>query len=234
MPTVLITGANRGIGLEHVRQYLRQGWRIHACARDLAAASELQALARSSELLQLHELDVTDHAAVDALAAKLLAEPLDVLLNNAGTFGPQGAPDGMAYQSLESMDYVIWREILEVNLLGAFKVATAFRAHLENAERGLLINMSSGLASIADNHGSSYAYRSSKAGLNIMSKGMAAEWPNIIVIAMAPGWCKTDLGGPDAPVDVADSVREQQALYEAISRADSGKYMDATGVELKW
>lgn len=235
MPTALITGANRGIGFQHAKQYAEQGWTVHACARNPAAAEALQELAGSyAAKVHVHALEVTDHAAVAALAAALKGESIDVLLNNAGTFGPQGAPEGMAYQSLENMDYEIWRDILEVNLLAPFKVATAFHDHVAASDMKILVMMSSGLASIANNSGQSYAYRSSKAGLNIMAKGMAEEWQDLIVIAMAPGWCKTDLGGMEAEIDPADSVREQQATFLKLTAADSGRFVDMQGNDEPW
>jgi NAD(P)-dependent dehydrogenase (short-subunit alcohol dehydrogenase family) len=235
MPVALITGANRGIGLEHARQYADQGWEVHACARAPEVAQELLAVKqRYSGAIHLHPLDVTDHSAVSRLADNLNKVAIDVLLNNAGTFGPQGAPEGMAYQSLQNMDFAVWREILEVNLLGAFKVATAFRDHVAGSAMRLMVNMSSGLASIEDNQGSSYAYRTSKAGLNMLTTGMASEWSDITVISMAPGWCKTDLGGADAPVEAVDSVRDQQALFPRLTIADSGRFVDVCGDNVPW
>lgn len=235
MPAVLITGANRGIGFQHARQYAEQGWQVYACARNPEESVGLNALMQANPAtVQLCKLDVTDHQAVDALAHELRGQPVDVLLNNAGTFGPLGAPAGMAYQSLANMDYDIWRNILEINLLAPFKIATAFRDHVAASRMRLLVMMSSGLASIADNHGHSYAYRSSKAGLNMLTKGMAAEWPEIIVIAMAPGWCKTDLGGADALLDPADSVHCQQQTFQSLTTADSGCFIDMHGQSVPW
>jgi len=98
----------------------------------------------------------------------------------------------------------------------------------------LIVNMSSGLASITDSNGNSYAYRSSKAGLNMITKGMGEEWTDVITIAMAPGWCKTDLGGSDAPVETAASVRDQQRLFPQLTQADSGRYMDVNGDTVPW
>ena len=236
MPTVLITGANRGIGLEHARAYAAQGWRVLACARDPAGSEALVELQRAfPDQIEPLVLDVTDHDAIDALAAGLQNETIEVLLNNAGTFGPQGFPDGMGYQGLEHMDYGIWRQILEVNLLSPFKVAVAFHAHLARAERPLLVMMTSDLGSIAQNtQGKSYAYRTSKAGLNMITRGMAQEWPDIIVIAMAPGWCRTDLGGDIAHIDTADSVAEQQRTFARVTLADSGQCLDRFGAIVPW
>lgn len=235
MSTVLITGANRGLGYEHARQYAEQGWVVHACARAPAQAEALQALGdQYPDRVSLHALDVTDAEAIEALAEELRDRPLDLLLNNAGTFGPRGAPEGMAYQSLEHMDYGIWRQILEVNLLAPFRIAVAFRAHLAAGQRKLLVMMSSGLASIEANHGHSYAYRSSKAGLNMVTRGMAAEWSDLIVVAMAPGWCRTELGGAEAPIAPADSVRDQQRVFARLTAGDSGRYLDQHGETVPW
>ena len=232
MPTVLITGANRGLGLEYTRQFLEQGWRVIACTRK-PDAPELRSL--PAERLRIRELDVVDHAGVDRLAGALADEPIDVLINNAGTSGPQGFPECSAYSGLENMDYDIWRQIIEINLLGAFKVATAFRAHLAKSGRGILINMSSDLGSVAQNtQGNLYNYRSSKAGLNILTKGFGNEWPDIISIAMAPGWCKTELGGDDAGIDPADSVREQIKTIGRLTREHSGCFIDRFGETVPW
>ena len=236
MPHVFITGANRGIGLEHARQYANQSWQVTATAREPERANDLQELrVRHGDAVRIVRLEVTDHSAVDALADQLNGTPIDILINNAGTFGPAGAPEGMAYQSLANMDYVIWRELLEINLLAPFKVAVALRSNLAASEQRLLVMMSTGLASITENlRGGAYAYRSSKVGLNILARGMAAEWRDLIVIAMSPGWCRTDLGGPDAPIDPVDSVRSQQALFARLGPADSGRFVDMDGEAVPW
>ena len=141
----------------------------------------------------------------------------------------------MRYQGLEHMDYRIWREILEVNLLAPFKVAVAFHPHLARAERPLLVNMTSDLGSIAQNtQGHSYAYRTSKAGLNMITRGMAQEWPDIICIAMAPGWCRTDLGGETAHIDTVDSVAEQQSTFARLTLEQTGLCLDRFGAVVPW
>ena len=133
------------------------------------------------------------------------------------------------------VDYAIWRQILEVNLLSPFKVAVALHEQLAAADRPLLVMMTSDLGSIAQNtQGKSYAYRTSKAGLNMITRGMAQEWPDIIVIAMAPGWCKTDLGGELAHIDTADSVRQQQQTFARLTLADTGQILDRYGTVVPW
>ncbi|MDH3976942.1 MAG: SDR family oxidoreductase [Gammaproteobacteria bacterium] len=232
MPTALITGANRGLGLEYARQYLQQGWEVIACTRR-PNAPELAGL--SSPQLRICELDVVDHPAVDALAEVLKDVSIDVLVNNAGTTGPKGAPECVAYSGFTNMDYTIWRQILEVNLLGAFKVATAFRHHLATADRGVLVNMSSDLGSVAQNtQGNMYSYRSSKAALNMIAKSFANEWPDIISIAMAPGWCQTELGGEGAEIPPAESVAEQIKAIEKLTIEHSGCFLDRFGEAVPW
>jgi NAD(P)-dependent dehydrogenase (short-subunit alcohol dehydrogenase family) len=230
-PSALVTGANRGIGLQHVRRFLDRGFKVFAGARDPGRASELNALAAGGTQLTVLPLDVTADASVATAAAALAGVPLDILVNNAGTYGPVGwSEEGASSQGPGQMDYAAWRQILEVNLLGAFRVAAAFRPNLAAATRPLHILMSSDLGSIENNRqGRSHAYRSSKAGLNMVGKGLAIEWPSIITVAMAPGWCRTELGGADAPIDPADSVAAQQETFARLTLTDSGRFIDRFG-----
>ncbi len=236
MPRVLITGASRGLGLEHARQYLAKGWEVIATARDPDASPGLKALAaQDAGELRTMRLDVSDHDRIEAVAEELSAESLDILLNNAGTYGPKSAFQGMHYQSLDSMDYDLWREMVEINVFAAFKVAVCFKPHLEAAAHPLLVNMSSDMGSIGNNSiGQAHAYRSSKAALNMLTRGMAIEWKEVTVIAMAPGWCRTDLGGPEAPVDPVESVRMQQELFEKLESSRSGEFIDRFGESVNW
>jgi NAD(P)-dependent dehydrogenase (short-subunit alcohol dehydrogenase family) len=232
MPTVLITGANRGLGLEYVRQYTELGWNVIACTRKPRAAELLEL---GQERLRICALDVVDHGAVDALATALNDISIDVLVNNAGTSGPKGAPECMEYSGVDNSDYDIWRQIFEVNLLGAFKVATAFHSHLARAERGVLVNMSSDLGSMAQNTmGNMYSYRSSKSALNMLTKGFSADWKDIISVSMAPGWCRTELGGMGAEIDPADSVAEQIGSIAKLSQEQSGCFIDRFGKPVPW
>ncbi|SVB74841.1 uncharacterized protein METZ01_LOCUS227695, partial [marine metagenome] len=188
MPTVFVTGANRGLGYEHVKQYAHKGWKIIACAREPEKANELQELrAEYGDNFIIEQLDVVNHQDIDKLSRKFKNTPIDVLINNAGTSGPLGVPGAMAYQTIDNMDYEIWRNILEVNLLSPFKVATAFHDHIAQSEKKLLVMMSSDLGSVEQNtFGGFYSYRASKAALNIISKGMSVDWKDLSVIALAP------------------------------------------------
>lgn len=230
MSLALITGANRGLGYEYTRQLLERGWDVIACARR-TQSSEFDELAeRFGQQLTVRELDVTNHAAIDGLAEELAVEPIDLLINNAGTTGPKGTPECMEYQGLANMDYAIWRDIFEVNVLGLFKVATAFKPNLAASDRGLLINLSSDLGSCAQNtQGNMHSYRASKAAVNILNKGMSIEWPDVICIAMAPGWCRTELGGEAAEIAPDESVAAQLDMFDKLTPDDSGRFINRFG-----
>jgi NAD(P)-dependent dehydrogenase (short-subunit alcohol dehydrogenase family) len=235
-PTALVTGANRGLGLEYCRQLLADGWRVLAATRQPETATRLQELhSGNASRLSLLKLDVASENEVEALRNELRDQPLDLLINNAGTFGPEGSPGGMRYQSLDYMDYGIWRQILEVNLLAPFRLTVALAPNLRLATRPVVIMVSSDLGSIGNNRmGQSHAYRTSKAGLNMLARSIANEWRDLIVVAVAPGWCKTELGGEEAPIEPEDSVRAQLQTFARLSATDSGRFLDRFGADVAW
>lgn len=236
MPTVMVTGANRGIGYEHVAQYARKKWNVIACARQPEKAIELLQLQdKYGANFIIEELEVTNHKQVDDLSQKHSNTTIDILINNAGTGGPEGMPGAMDYQKIDNIDYQIWRDILEVNLLAPFKVATSFHKQISISDKKTLIMMSSDLGSVSQNtFGGLYSYRASKSALNIVAKGMSNEWKDIIVVTLAPGWCRTYLGGAEAEIDPMDSVEDQQKMFESLTETDSGKFLDRFGNEVPW
>ena len=236
MSTVMVTGANRGIGYEHVAQYAQKKWNVIACARQPEKAIELLQLQdKYGANFIIEELEVTNHKQVDDLSQKHSNTTIDILINNAGTGGPEGMPGAMDYQKIDNMDYQIWRDILEVNLLAPFKVATSFHKQISISDKKTLIMMSSDLGSVSQNtFGGLYSYRASKSALNIVAKGMSNEWKDIIVVALAPGWCRTYLGGAEAEIDPMDSVEDQQKMFESLTETDSGKFLDRFGNEVPW
>ncbi|AYV48446.1 short-chain dehydrogenase [Caulobacter flavus] len=238
MTTVLITGANRGIGLEHVRQYAAAGADVVATCRDPAGAAELQAIAQAHPgKVRIEALLVNDAASVAALAERLKGVAVDVLINNAGTYGPIPLPEGMAHQTLSGMDYEIWADILATNVVSPFRITAALIDNVKASDAKTIVMMSSGLASIGTNvYGGSHAYRSSKAALNMLAKGLAVELKGdgVTVVAMAPGWTRTALGGPDAPYSVEESVAGQQKVIAGLGLDDTGRFLDLAGAEVAW
>lgn len=230
MPTALITGANRGLGLEFVRQYAQDGWRVHACCRDPRAATELAALAGGSKgAVQVHALDVADFAQIERLARALDGEALDLLLNNAGIY-PRDS-------DLGQLDYAAWERAFRVNAMAPLRMAEAFVEHVARSQRRLIASVTSLMGSIGDNgSGGSYAYRSSKAALNMANKSLSIDLRDrgVTAIVLHPGWVKTDMGGASAPIEAPESVRGMRAVIGRVGLADSGKFFDYEGDELPW
>jgi len=236
MPNVLITGANRGLGLEHTRQYLAKDWEVLACCRTPSQADELNTLADEYKSLKIYQLDVINHEEIEQLAVQLTGTKIDVLLNNAGILGAD-LTQGLQHQTLSDMSYDIWRELLEVNVLAPFKMISAFQEHVASSDMKIILMMSSSLGSISGNTmGGVHGYRTTKASLNMLTKGLAAELEplGITIFSMAPGWCKTDMGTEMADVEVAHSVAGQQRVISEIQFSDSGSWYDYNGEPVSW
>jgi NAD(P)-dependent dehydrogenase (short-subunit alcohol dehydrogenase family) len=226
MPTLLVTGANRGLGLEFARAYARDGWRVVATCRDPADAADLKAL---SGAVEVHKLDVTDHAAVDGLARTLAGQPVDVLMNNAGVIGPRR-------QSFGDIDFAGWAEALAVNTLAPVKMCQSFADHVARSERKTMAAITSQMGSIEDGGSGYYAYRSSKAALNMAMRGIAKDLggKGIKVAVFHPGWARTRMGGSGAAVDPADSIAGIRKILERLTGADSGSFFHYQGHKLAW
>jgi NAD(P)-dependent dehydrogenase (short-subunit alcohol dehydrogenase family) len=231
MPSTLITGANRGIGLEFARQYLADDWQVYAACRDLSSASELRRLAgESGDKLQVLPLDVTDLTSVRAAALELQSRPIDLLLNNAGVGGPRG-------QTIENIDYETWARVLDVNTLGPTRVAAAFVDSVAQSERKLIVTVTSGMGSIGDNSsGGAFAYRSSKAAVNMVMRSLAIDLAprGITCVVINPGWVQTDMGGQHARLTAAESVAAMRHLIDKLRPAQSGKFFNYDGREYAW
>lgn len=242
MTTSLITGASRGIGLEHVRQALAAGETVIAACRTPTDGDPLDQLRGefAGERLRIERLDIADPASIDALADRLRGTPIDILVNNAGLYGPPGAsawPEGAALQTLAGMDYDLWDTILKTNVVGPFRLTAALLGNVMASERKLVVMMSSDLGSITNNHqGFSHAYRSSKAALNMLTRGLAVDLrpDGVTVVSLAPGWTQTDLGGGDATWTVHDSVANQRKLIATLDLEHSGRFVNLTGEEIAW
>ena len=220
MPTILITGAGRGLGLELARQYAADGWRVIGTVRD----GDLERIGAESL-----KVDVTDFAAVKALAAKLKGEPLDVLFCNSGIIGKRGT-------ALGSFDYADWATILRVNLLGAAAVIEALVDNVAASERKTIAVMSSRLGSISETSGMTLPYSTSKAALNLLAKALAETLRprGVIVAALSPGWVRTDMGGQGAPLTPEVSVRGLRKVLGGLRREDSGKFFSHDGSQIPW
>jgi NAD(P)-dependent dehydrogenase (short-subunit alcohol dehydrogenase family) len=231
MPSALITGANRGLGLEFARQYLAEGWQVYVTCRDPDSASELQRLADTSDdKLQILALDVTDPASVKSAAAELDGQAIDLLLNNAGIGGPRG-------QTIGNIDYEAWMKVLDVNTMGPMRVSEAFVDHVAKSERKLIVTLTSGMGSLADNtSGGSIAYRSSKAAVNMVMRSLAIDLAlrSITCVVINPGWVLTDMGGPHATLTPVESVTMLRGLIETLRPAQSGKFFNYDGREYAW
>jgi len=223
----VVTGANRGIGLELVRQLLGRGDQVHAAVRDPNGATELGALA--GERLRIHRLDVLDPDSVAALGAALSGVSVDLLVNNAGVYGG-------SRQHLPEVDVEDAVRTYRVNALGPLRVTLALLPNLK-AARGKVIHVTSGMGSITDNKsGSFYAYRMSKAALNMMSRTLAVDLrgAGVASAVINPGWVKTDMGGAGAPTSVEDSVRGMLREIDAFTLDNTGAFLDWKGRPYPW
>lgn len=228
---VLITGANRGIGLEFVGQYLAAGKQVMATCRDPAAASELTALQESHPgKLEIVKLDVTDEGSVAALAAGLNDRAIDLLINNAGVYGPSGA-------ALQSLDAGAWLQVFATNSIAPVQLSAALLDNLARAANPKLVVISSKMGSIADNSsGGAWVYRSSKAAVNAAFASLAIDLKerNIAVAVLHPGWVETDMGGPNALIDTATSVAGMRQVIADLKLATSGRFVSYDGSAIPW
>lgn len=232
MKTALITGTNRGIGLEMTRQLLDDGWRVHATARDPDDSADLKALAfEYPDTLQLHALDVGDAQAITALSGQLADESIDWLINNAGIYGPRGVAFGNVIQVDE------WLEVFRVNSIAPMLLMQAFVEQVARSEEKKIGILSSKVGSMGDNgSGGGYIYRSSKAAVNavIKSASIDLEPLDINVVALHPGWVLTDMGGPNAEITTAQSATGLCRIMDGLSEEDRGRFIDIDGSTIPW
>lgn len=225
MSTVLITGANRGLGLEFVRQFGAAGWTVVACSR--RSSAELDKLAAEYPGIAIHALDVTDHAAIDDLAAVLKDQAIDVLLNNAGFYGRVSFADGgVAHQAFGASDYENWQRVLQVNVFGPMKMAEAFLEHVKRSEQKKVVTLSSMLGSMGLNTiGGMYAYRTSKAAVNMMMHSMGIDLgkQGVTAVALHPGWVRTEMGGPGAEIEADEAVAGMLRVIAQLGPDNVGK-----------
>lgn len=225
--TYLITGANRGIGLEFVRQLAGrgEGETVIGTAREPRKAAELAKVAR-----RVIELDVADDASIGSLGDRIGEDAIDVLINNAGV-GSEGT------KSLAAMDVEEMRRVFMVNAIAPVMVARAALPRLRAGKRKLIVNISSQLGSITNNNGgSSYGYRGSKAAVNMLTVCMSNELKGegFTCVAMHPGWVRTDMGGKNATLSVEESVGMMLKTIEQLRTEDTGRFLNYDGTGLPW
>jgi NAD(P)-dependent dehydrogenase (short-subunit alcohol dehydrogenase family) len=227
VPRVLITGANRGIGLEFARQYAADGWRVIATCRDPKAAAGLQGL---SGWIDVFPLEVTDFARVRALADELAGQAIDVLINNAGVYGPRET-------RAAEVDGEAWAHVLRVNTIAPFVVSECFMGHVAASTQNRIVAVSSSMGSIAKTRSADgYIYRSSKAALNMAMRCLSATAAErgVTVAMLHPGWVRTDMGGSGADIEPAASVDGMRRVIAALKPEDNGKFFNHDGTELPW
>lgn len=225
---VLITGANRGIGLEFARQYAEAGWKVIACCRDLRQATGLQELVNTYPDIKAYALDVADFVAIEALASELKDVKIDVLINNAGVY---------PHSDINHADAESWLHAFKVNSIAPFKMATAFMPHIAASRLKKLVTLSSKMGSLDDNtSGGSYIYRTSKVAANMVMKSLAIDLKahGISVAALHPGWVQTEMGGPDALIDTRASVSGLRNVIEHLNLDNTGQFIAYDGKVINW
>jgi NAD(P)-dependent dehydrogenase (short-subunit alcohol dehydrogenase family) len=231
MSTVMITGAGRGIGLEFVRQYDADGWRIFACCRTPALAGEVNELAQASDgRISMHTLDVDNAASVAALKAELGDTAFDVLINNAGVMGQRNAERG-------NIDYDAWTGCMNTNVMGPMRIAEAFADNVVAGGEKKLVTVSSKMGSIGLNQApNSIVYRSSKAAVNMVMSCLANDLAGhgVICHSFHPGWVRTDMGGQAADISAQESAAGMRAVISGLTSSDTGGFSNYDGANLAW
>jgi NAD(P)-dependent dehydrogenase (short-subunit alcohol dehydrogenase family) len=227
------------------RQYAADGWQVIGTVRDAARATELLALAATSgDRVRVEAMDVSDHASIDALAQRLrapggAAQPIDVLINSAGTMGSGNfAQQGLAFGRFGKSDFPDWEMVFRVNVIGPMKMAEAFVEHVAASEQRRLVALSSIIGSIAKNEiGGLYAYRATKAALNAVMRSLAIDLGRkhkIVAAPIHPGWVRTEMGGPRADLDAATSVAGIRQVIAGLDADKAGRFWMYDGTELPW
>lgn len=226
---ILITGANRGIGLALTQYFLQAGHKVLATCRSQNAATDLMTLNQQHDDLIVTELDVADNQQIDALAINFPFQSLDMLINNAGLYGEK--------QSLEEVAEAEWLKVLQVNTMAPFFMTRAMLPFLRKGTGKRVCHITSKMGSITDNNsGGAYIYRSSKTALNMVNRSLSVDLAvdNIVTSVFHPGWVQTDMGGPNALIDAATSVRGLAEKMLSLSDKDTGQFFEYTGKVLPW
>ena len=228
MSTVLITGANRGLGYEFVKQYSENGFEVLACCRNINNAKELKELAETSNKIKVYELDVGNVKAIKSLSQQLQNEKIDVLINNAGIYRSS---------TVGNINYDEWIESFKVNTIAPYQIVENFLNQIMNSDLKKVVSITSKMGSIDDNtSGGSYIYRSSKTALNSMMRCLTHDLKNqgVATLTLHPGWVRTDMGGPGGWIDSFESVQGMIKQIDKLTIDDSGNYLDYAGKSINW
>ena len=230
MATVLVTGANRGIGLEYTKQYLFAGYEVIATYRSPERMQALTALHADYESqLTLLNMDVTDDNAITVAAMAVTDKPIDILICNAGVYGP--------YSDVGESDTQGWLDTFHTNTIAPMHIVEAFLPNILKGNDRKIVLMTSKMGSMEDNgSGGSYIYRSSKAALNAVGKSLALDLQseNIVVLLMHPGWVQTDMTSPNAPMTPTASVTAMRKVIEQAALVNTGRFWAYDGKEIPW
>ena len=230
MATVLITGTNRGIGLEFVKQFLAREDTVLATCRDMGSATELRQLKNDTRKLHIFELDVSSQKSMEDLTLQLAGHAIDIFINNAGVYGPRDSTFGKVSANE-------WAKVLQVNAKAPMILTQLLIDNLRDGSDKKLLYITSKMGSIDDNKGGgSYVYRSSKAALNAVVKSISVDLRDsgFSVAVLHPGWVQTDMGGPNALIDVTPSVSKMIDVIDNLNFHNSGSFFNYDGGIIPW
>ena len=228
--SILITGTNRGIGLEFVKHYLKNNEKVIATCRNRNSAKDLLEIKNTTSNLSLLELDVSKPNSIDEFTSKIADQPIDTLINNAGIFGPRN----IEFVNFDSKE---WLDVFNINTIAPLIITQKILKNLRLGKDKKLVFISSKVGSIEDNtEGGMYIYRTSKTALNQVIKSLSIDLKeeNFIVVALHPGWVQTDMGGPNALIDTKTSVKGMTEAIDNLTSKNSGKFYNYDGSAIPW
>ncbi|MBT6089757.1 MAG: SDR family oxidoreductase [Rhodospirillaceae bacterium] len=239
MPTVLITGANRGLGLEFTRQYVGDGWTVIACCRDPdgESAEDLRAISDGADgRVHIEKMDMLDHASIDVVAAKYKGTAIDILLNNAGIIGPVPIQDHLDAQHFGTIDYDVWDTVVRTNTFAPVKMAEAFVDNVIASQQKKIITLSSTVGSLAEDRTAAFCYCTSKTAVTkaVQLVSEVLRDKGVITMAFCPGYVKTRMGVGGATVEIPDSVTGMRGLIDTFTMDDTGTFRRFNGDTVAW
>jgi NAD(P)-dependent dehydrogenase (short-subunit alcohol dehydrogenase family) len=228
--SILITGTNRGIGLEFVKHYLKNNEKVIATCRNKNSAKDLLELENTTSNLSLVELDVSNPDSINEFSLKITDQPVDIFINNAGVFGPRNNEFG-------NFNAKEWLDVFNINTIAPILITQKILKNLRLGKNKKLVFISSKVGSIEENTGGGmYIYRSSKTALNQVIKSLSIDFKdeNFIVAALHPGWVQTDMGGPNALIDTKTSVKGMTEVIDSLVLKNSGRFYNYDGSSIPW